>query len=262
MGFSGAWKVGAYRQPTIASPRDPHHSQPETGAGPQNWAQESGRAAPDALVTESTQAYALDHAAGGNPVSIAPHDQGVGYGAGLSWASAQAQADAAHLKDDGSLLQRKWSAPTERDGTYHVERYQWAPDDVPGGGLYPAGMPDLPPSPGMWQGLNRAQYPNRRVGHRITRWMDRSYARRDWGVEFRPVVVPNAYTPPAQPAVSGRNQYSSPFGAAQNTQTRIVTLIAPQTRRVPGAWDQSIRQDGTASSPYTADDAGFQSWSL
>ncbi len=262
MGYSKAWMSGAYRQPGIAAPRDPNHSQPEKDAGPLNWAQPTGHAVPEQAITESPDIYALDSSQGGLIYNPPGHDEGVGYGAGLSWAAASAQADAAHLHDDGSMAQRLWNAPTERDGQYHVDRYQWAPDDSPGGALYPAGMPDLPPSPGMWQGLNREQYPNRRVGHRITRWMDRSYARRDWGVEFRPVIVPNAYTAPPQPAVVSNNQYTSPFGAAQNANVRLVTLIAPQTRRAPAPWDEAIRVDGTAASPYTAADSGFQSWGL
>jgi hypothetical protein len=262
MGYSNAWRSQAYKAPAVASPRDPNHNQPEAQAGPLNWAQPTGHAVPDAAVTEASDIYALDSAQGGHPFTPDDHDTGIGYGAGLSWAAASAQADAAHLRDDGSLDARLWNAPTERDGTYHVDRYQWAPNDAPGGGLYPAGMPDLPASPQMWQGLNRAQYPNRRPGHRITRWVDRSYARRDWGVEFRPVVIPNAYTAPDQPPVAGRNQYSSNVGAAQNANVRLVTFIPPQTRRTPAPWDEALRVDGTAASPYTAADAGFQSWGL
>jgi len=262
VGYSNAWRTQAYQQPGIASPRDPNHSQPEAGAGPLNWAQPTEHAVPDQAVTEAPGIFALDSAPGGHPWTPDGPDAGVGYGAGLSWAAASAQADAAHLRDDGSIEQRLWNAPADRDGVQHVDRYQWLPDDAPGSGLRPAGMPDLPASPGMWQGLDRAQYPNRRVGHRITRWMDRSYARRDWHVEFRPVVIPNAYSAPPQGVVANGNQYTSPVPAAQSANVRLVTFIAPQSRRTPAPWDEPLRVDATEASPYAAADSGFQSWGL
>lgn len=263
MGYSNAWKTQAYSpHDGIASPRDPNHSQPEAGAGPLNWAQPTQHAVPDQAITEAPEIYALDSAAGGHPFSPAGHADGVGYGAGLSWAASNAQNDSAHLNNDGSMQQRLWNAPSDRDGVVRHDRYQWLPDEAPGSGLRPAGMPDLPASPQMWQGLDRAQYPNRRVGHRITRWVDRSFARRDWHVEYRPVVIPNAYTPPPQPVVANRTQYSSPFPAAQNANVRLVTFVAPQSRRTPAPWDEPLRVDATAASPYAAADSGFQSWGL
>lgn len=259
MGYSDAWRTGAYRQPAIAGARDPNHASPEPVVASDNWATGSAQSAVDHAVVEAPGIYALDSAPGGHPFTPPDHQFGVGYGAGLDFAASSAQNDAAHLIDEGSYQQRMWNYSPERDGSYNVDRLQMTYDDD---GLRPAGTPDLPAAPGMQQGLNRSEYPGRRVGHYITRWRDRSFARRTWDVEFRPVITPNAYTAPAKPAVAAGGPYVSPYGAAQNTQVRVLTAVAPQLRRTPAPWDQSITTDGTAASPYVAADAGFQAWGL
>lgn len=262
MVYTDAWRNRAvpYAQPKLGGtvPDALHRTPEDISDLKSNWAM-----APDSppvagtLLPTTTGDYTLDSAPGGPTFSPPGHDEGIGYGAGLSFAASVAQNDAGHLRDDGSIAARLPNPMGARDGAYHVDRYQWQVDT---NGARPAGTPDVPAAAGMWQGLNTTEYPNRRVGHRITRWRDRVYERRTWGVEFRPIIVPNAYTAPTLNPVTNGNQYTSPYGGAESVQVRVVNTTSPQLRRTPAPWDQSITQDPTTMSPYA--DPGFSSWSL
>lgn len=244
MGYSGAWKTRAYQPHDLqGTVPDVDHRRPTDHDRNRNWqnAPEQPPLAPTEIVDHT--GYALDAAPGGLVFNPAPHDQGVGYGAGLSFNESRAENESARNTDDGSIAWRKHEPPAWFDGFYHVDRMVNPLNNDEG--LRPAGTPDIPSSPGMSQGLNRAEYPNRRQGHYITRWRDRIFERRNWGVEFRPIVTPNAYTAPVQEANADRNQYVSPFGASQNANVRLVQSVAPQLRRSPTPWDESITTDGT-----------------
>lgn len=253
MGFSGAWRTGSYTRPPLQGTVPDHsHREPSQHDTGRNW-QRAPRG-PVLMPTDQVDhdSYTLDSAGGGLPWNPPGPHEGVGFGAGLSFAASSAQNDAAHLTDDGSYIPRAWQPAVERDGTYHVDRTQLQVD--------PAGIG----SPGwieLQRGLNPAAYPNRRTGHRIARWRDREYLRRTWDVEFRPIVTPNAYTAPALGAVSERNQYVSPFPDSVAAPVRVVNTTAPQMRRTPAPWDESITQDGASSgAPYS--DPSFHSWGL
>jgi hypothetical protein len=108
--------------------------------------------------------------------------------------------------------------------------------------------PVSPVNVDMQSWTDKSYYPNRRPGHYITRWRDRVYLRRNWNTEFRPVTTPNAYSAPPLAAISAGNQYTSPYADAVATDVRTVNTTAPQLRRTPSPWDESITSDGTASS--------------
>jgi hypothetical protein len=251
MGYRKAWANRPYQQPGIAGPRDPAHQNPSDHDTGRNW-----QTAPDspAIMPADTldeQAFTLDAAAGGYPWNPGGHEDGLGYGAGLSFAASMAQNNAARSTDDGSVVQRTWAPAADRDGDWNVDRYQWPVD------------PDGIGSPG-WidsqRGLSPDAYPNRRTGHRITRRRHRVFQRRSWDVEFRPIVTPNAYTAPPLTQVDERTKYVSPFPDSVAGGVRVVNTTAPQTRRTPGPWDESITQDGTVATPNA--EFGFQSWGL
>ena len=239
MGLSGTWKAQAYAQAPVVGARDPAHNDPQQLTPGRNWA--TAPASPPLMPVETVdnQAWTLDYASGGFPYAPPGHDTGVGYGPGLSWAASSAQNDAAHLTDDGSYIPRSWQAAQERDGTYNVDRIQF--ENQQSG-------PVSPDQVAMQSWTDRTYYPNRHTGHYITRWRDRVFERRNWGVEFRPIITPNAYTAPPLAAISQGNQYTSPYADAVATDVRTVNTTAPQLRRTPAPWDESITQDGTASS--------------
>jgi hypothetical protein len=257
-GYSGTWRSRAYRPPSLQGDvPNVNHLQPEKEDTPPNWAQSPATIPAETGIMETREIYSVDAAPGGPTYDPPSHSEGVGFGAGLSWAASQAQNDSAHMTDDGSIAARLPNPMGERDGTYHAERSQLLLEPA---GLAPAGTPDLPPAAGMWQGLNAAEYPNRMTGHRRWSWRDRVYERRTWSVEFPAVTTPNAYTAPDSSPVADGNAYTSPYAAAQSTQVRVVNTTAPQLRRTPGAWDQSITSDGTEYVPYQ--EPAFQSWGL
>lgn len=257
MAYSGAWKSGAYKQPSLqGTVPQLEHRQPVDHPTNANW--QNAPANPPVTPAEivSQGEFTLNSAPGGPTWTPGGRDFGPGYGAGLSWAASMAQNNAFRNTDDGSAEIRGTHPVVAFDGTYHVDRIQMEY----GGNLAPAGTPDIPSAPGMSQGLNVAEYPNRRVGHYIPRWRDRVYLRRNWNVEFRPIVVPNAFTAPAQQPYVAGNQYTSPFAAAQSTQVRVVNTTAPQMRRNPDPWDESITTDGTATNVAAIPDYGFASF--
>lgn len=258
MGYSGAWKSGAYKQPSLQGTAPAlEHRQPEDAPSGNNWqnAPDAPPVTPAEIVSQGE--FTLNSAPGGLTWIPAGHDFGPGFGAGLSWAASMAQNASFHEADDGSVAAREVRPAVARDGEYHVDRLQMQYDID---GLRPAGTPDLPAAPGMRQGLNAAEYPNRRTGYRIMRWRDRVFQRRDWNVEFRPIVIPNAYAAPPQAAVKAGNKYTSPFGAAQSAQVRVVNTVAPQMRRSPSPWDESITQDGTTGNVAAIPGYGFASF--
>jgi hypothetical protein len=257
MAYSGAWKTGAYKQPSLqGTVPQLEHRQPVDTVVNANWqnAPQNPPLPPEEIVHQGD--FTLDSAPGGPTWIPGGHDFGPGYGAGLSWAAAMAQNNAYRNTDDGSIEARSTEPVVAFDGEYHVDRLQMQY----GGNLAPAGTPDLPAAPGMAQGLNTAEYPNRRVGHYIPRWRDRVYLRRNWNVEFRPIVVPNAYTAPKQQPYADGNPYTSPYAAAQTTQVRVVNTVAPQTRRNPDPWDESITTDGTSVNVANIPNYGFASF--
>ena len=262
MAYSGAWKSGKYQQPSLqGSVPALEHRQPEDteSAGTRNW-QNAPEDPPIESGLEERTAFTVDATPGGPVFSPPGHDFGIGAGSGYqSWAASQAQGRSYAAHDDGSgFLTADSKLLMAQDGTYHVDRVQMIyPDED---GIRPAGTPDLPIAPGMSQGLNRAAYPNRRIGHYTPRWWDRVYERRSWNTEFRPVVVPNAYTAPTQGANPDGNQYTSPYAAAQSTNVRVVTTSAPQMRRTPTPWDESITVDGTSGNVAGQPDYGFASF--
>jgi hypothetical protein len=250
MGLSGTWKARAYQQPAVAGARDPAHAQPSQHDTGRNWQTAPANPAEPPREIVDDAALTLDYAPGGPVYNPPGPSQGVGAGAGLSFAASSAQNDAAHNTDDGSYLPRATVPAAERDGTYHVDRMQNQTDVAAIG------------SPGwveQQRQLNPEYYPNRRVGHYIKRFRDRVFERRTWGVEFRPIITPNAYTAPPLSAVEQRNQYVSPYADSVATNVRVVNVTAPQLRRTPSAWDESITVDGTAQAPA---DPGFVSWGL
>lgn len=253
MSYSNAWREQArYKPPAVASPRLVDHRHPSDHDTGRNWQNAPQNPAVPPLEVVDNQALTLDSAPGGYPWDPPGHAQGVGYGAGLAFASSVAQNDAARSTDDGSLISRTWQPAVDRDGEYHVDRQQLAIDPA---GIGSQAQIDL------GKQLNPQAYPNRRVGHRISRWRDRVYQRRTWSVEFRPIVTPNAYTAPALSQLDARSKYVSPYGDAVATNVRVVNTTAPQMRRTPGPWDESITVDGTAGSPYA--EPGFSSvWGL
>lgn len=251
MGYSKAWSSGAYRQLPIASPRNPAHLTPSDHDVGRNW--QHAPQAPALMPTDTIDsgAFTLDSAAGGLPWTPPGHNDGVGYGAGLSFAASAAVNDAAHARNDGSVESRTWAPMGERDGAYHVDRMQLDVDV------------DAIGSPG-WvahqRQLDRTYYPNRRTGHRIQRYRDRVFLRRTWGVQFRPIVTPNAYTAPPLTNLDTRSKYVSPYADSATRAVRTVQTTAPQTRRSPAPWDESITKDGAASS--IAHDPAFVAWGL
>ncbi len=251
MGYSRAWSTRPYQQPAMVGTLDPQHRQPTGEDAGQNW--QAAPAAPPLTPPDQVDdaAFSLDAAAGGYPWNPPGHSQGVGFGAGLSFAASSAQNDAARNTPDGSYLPRVWQPAVDRDGEYHVDRQQWHVDTA---GIGSQAQVDL------GKQLNPAAYPNRRTGHYITRWRDRVYERRNWGVEFRPIVVPNAYSAPPLAALPGRSRYNSPYPDAVATNVRVVNTAAPQMRRTPKPWDQSVTQDGTVGSPWS--DPSFNAWGL
>lgn len=257
MGYSDAWKTGKYRQASLQGTVPAlEHRQPVDTVTNANWqnAPDNPQLPPDEVVSQGD--FTLNSAPGGPVYSPPGHEFGPGYGAGLSWAVSMAENNSFRSTDDGSVLARTTEPAVARDGQYHVDRLQMEY----GGNLAPAGTPDLPAAPGMSQGLNLAEYPNRRVGHYIPRWRDRVFLRRNWNVEFRPIVVPNAYTAQPQHAIAAGNQYTSPFGAAQTAQVRVVNATAPQMRRNPNPWDESITTDGTTQNVSAIPTYGFASF--
>lgn len=258
MAYSGAWKTGAYRQASLQGTAPAlEHRQPVDFVDNANWqnAPENPPLPPAEIVHKGQ--FTLDSAPGGPTWHPPGHEFGPGYGAGLAWAVSVAQNNSYRNTDDGSVLARHTEPAVDRDGKYNVDRLQMQYD---ADGLRPAGTPDVPAAPGMWTGLDAGKYPNRRTGHRIMRWRDRVYERRTWGVEFRPIVVPNAYTAPGQQPYASGNQYTSPFAGAQSTQVRVVNATAPQMRRNPNPWDESITQDGTTQNVSNLPNYGFASF--
>jgi hypothetical protein len=251
MGYSKAWARGAYKQPAIASARDPDHRSPGTEDTGKNW--QAGPSSPAVMPVQTIDntSFSLDAAPGGIPWNPAGPDTGVGFGAGLSYAASSAQNDAARSSDDGSVSSRLWQAPADRDGQYHVDRVQLVMDDT---GLDHQAQIDL------GKQLNRQAYPNRRTGHRITRWTDRVYERRNWSTEFRATITPTAYTAPPLTQVDQRSKYVSPYPDAVAANVRVMNTVGPQLRRTPKPWDQTVTQDGTASSPWA--DPTFTAWGL
>jgi|SRR6185312_2225329 len=256
MSYSGAWKSGAYRQASLQGTVPAlEHREPVDETDNANWQNAPADPPIEAEIQHKGQ-FTLDAAPGGPTWAPAGHDFGPGYGAGLSWAVSMAQNNTYRHTDDGSVRARHTEPAVDRDGEYHVDRIQMEY----GGNLAPAGTPDLPAAPGMSQGLDTAKYPNRHVGHYIPRWRDRVFQRRDWGVEFRPVVVPNAYVAPEQLPYQAGNQYTSPYAGAQSTRVRVVNATAPQMRRTPSPWDESITQDGTTQNVSSLPNYGFASF--
>lgn len=243
MGLSGTWRTQAYAQAPVVGARDPAHNDPAQQTTGRNWS--TAPPTPALMPTETIdgQDYTLDSAPGGLPWTPAGHDDGVGYGPGLSWAASSAQNDAAHLADDGSYIPRMWQPAVDRDGEYHVDR--WSFD-------YETQGPVSPVNVAMQSWTDPTYYPNRRPGHIITRWRDRVYERRNWNTEFRPIVIPNAYSAPGVGAITDGNQYTSPYPNAVATDVRTVNTTAPQLRRTPAPWDESITSDGTAQVDHPA----------
>lgn len=253
MSYSKSWTRGVGRAaPAGVAPINPDHKSPQPDHPGRNWT--LAPAAPPVMPVETidNNAFTLDAAAGGLPWQPPGHDQGIGFGAGLSYAASSAQNDAARSTDDGSYLPRAWQPAVDRDGAYHVHREQLVMTDT---GLDHQAQIDL------GKQLNRASYPGRRApGHRIYRTRDRVFERKTWSVSFRPIVTPNAYTAPALTQMDDRTKYVSPYGDSVATTVRVVAPVAPQLRRTPHAWDQSVTQDGTAANPWS--DGAFQSWGI
>jgi hypothetical protein len=261
MAYSNAWRSRAYQQIDLQGTVPAlEHREPQDLQTNRNWQnapQDPNIPEPGSQVLDPG-AFAVNSAPGGPVYNPPGHDFGVGYGAGLDWATAMAQNNSARETDDGSYLPRHTLPVVSFDGKYNVSRMVMPyPDED---GLRPAGTPDIPAAPGMQQGLNRNEYPNRRQGHYTTRWRDRVYTRRTWDVEFRPVITPNAYTAPEQQPVANGNQYTSPYAAAQTVTTRNVLVTAPQLRRTPNAWDESITVDGTDQNAAAGNNYGFASF--
>lgn len=260
MAYSNAWRTRAYQQPSLQGTVPAlEHREPVDTQTNRNWqnAPENPPLVPIEQVDRTD--FTVDSSPGGLVFFPPGHSEGVGYGAGLDFASSQAQNDYARSKDDGSYGVRRVHPMVAFDGEYHVDRQQMVYDED---GIRPAGTPDLPSAPGMSQGLNRAEYPNRYTGHYISRWRDRVFERRNWNVEFRPIVVPNSYSAPDTMAVPNGNQYTSPYAMAQTTNVRIVNTTSPQLRRTPSPWDESITQDGTTQNAAATPDYGFGNWGL
>lgn len=258
-GYTGVWRSQAYKRPPLqGNVPEAGHSQPQDQEDQKpNWTQTAAQQPIETGIMENREFWSIDMAPGGPVYEPPSHSEGVGYGAGLTDAASQAQNESARMTDDGSIAARLPNPMGARDGVYHTSREQLLLDAA---GLAPAGTPDIPSAPGMWQGLNAAEYPNRMTGHRRWSWRDRSWPRRDWQVEYPPIITPNAYTAPDTYAIENGNSYTSPYAAAQTTQVRVVNATAPQMRRTPDAWDQSITSDGTEYAPF--EDPAFQSWGL
>lgn len=254
MSYSNAWRRQAYQQAAVAQPRDPAHNDPEQITPGRNWATapDNPNLMPRDGVTDQ-DIYTLDSAGGGLPYTPPDHADGVGYGAGLDFAASAAQNAQARDDGDGSYLPRTWNAMGDRDGEYHVDRDQFD---------YQTTGPVSPVQVGMQSWTDPTYYPNRRPGHMIKRWRDRVFERKTWQTEFRAVVIPNAYTAPPLAAVANGNQYTSPYPDAVATNVRVVNTTAPQLRRTPAPWDESITQDGTVQPAAGPPDPGFQSWGL
>lgn len=253
MGYSKGWARGVGR-PSSAGvrPINPDHKNPQPDHPARNWT--TAPASPNVMPVETIDntAFSLDAAAGGLPWQPPGHNQGLGFGAGLSFAASSAQNDAARNTDDGSYLPRVWQPAVARDGQYHVHRQQLILDDA---GLDHQAQVDL------GKQLNRQAYPGRRApGHRIYRTRDRVFERKTWAVSFRPIVTPNAYTAPPLSQLDDRTKYVSPYGDAVATNVRVVNTTAPQLRRTPHAWDQSVTKDGTTTNPWSGTE--FQSWGI
>lgn len=261
MAYSGAWRSGAYKQPSLAGsvPALDHREPQDQPNSSDNW-----KTAPDNPPLPPAEviddfAFSVDQSAGG-PVFQPPkaHETPAsGVSSVRVGPGPVLPPNAAHMGDDGSYAARRYHAPVLQDGKYSNGQLQMSYDVA---GLRPAGTPDLPVAPGMQQQLNPSEYPNRRVGHFFQRLTDRVFQRVQWNVEYRPVVVPNAYTATPAAASGTQNQYTSPYAPAQSTQVRVVNTVAPQMRRTPDPWDESITVDGTEQNVSAIPDYGFASF--
>lgn len=258
MAYSGAWRSGAYKQPSLAGsiPALDHREPQDEPNSADNWktAPDNPPLPPVEMVDDF--AFTVDQSPGG-PVylPVEGHDiQYTGVPSVRVGPGPVLPPNTVHQNDDGSYAARRYKAPVLQDGTYSNGQLQMSYDVA---GLRPAGTPDLPVAPGMQQQLNPNEYPNRRVGHFFQRLTDRVFQRVQWDVEYRPVIVPNAYTATQAGPAAQQNQYTSPYAPSQTVDVRVVNTVAPQLRRTPDPWDESITVDGTEQNVAAIPDYGF-----
>lgn len=251
MAWQGGWKtlakVPASQFSRTGTIPDAQHDNPSANPGDRrpNWVTEGGRY--EYMPPELIEDVPLNDARGGGLVDGEPqsHDYGIGVGAGLPLMESMAQNAAGHATDLGSVAARKYTVPSDQDGTWSRRL-----DAMPRDGEYGSqGNIDLQKTSLPATSPNAADRESKR---QVSLW-DRVFMRLTYQTDHRPLTVPTAYTAqPQPPASQGGQVASSPYATAATARVRVVNAIAPQLRRAPGPWDESMTVEGSdQGSGYT-----------
>lgn len=183
---------------------------------------------------------------GGGPVDHTPedHSYGVGVSPGLTQAESRALMLPWHEDDQGAVAARQWQPTTDRqpgEGPHAAVLY-----DTPGDGDSPETL--------QYErtGVGQSIDPFARVGKRIKRWWDRYIDMHRYGVEYRPMVIRNAYTGREQPPVPDGTQLDSPWPTPGPFRATADAFVNPQLRRTPSPWDEPLTTDGMGTSELGA----------
>jgi hypothetical protein len=169
---------------------------------------------------------------------------------------SQAQSGYWHSLDDGAVAAQAYVHPIMRDGTPHVDLVL---DEI--------GHGDSPQTTRLkitGVGAPEDKGLSRRAS-RIQRWYDRYIDMHRYPVVQRPLAETYSRPQRGQVAVPDGNQYDSPYNTYPSqlglgTNDRFVGQLV---RRAPGAWDEPVSSDGTASTIAGANAGyGLTNWGL
>jgi hypothetical protein len=248
---TGAWKKQRNKEVRVPlqAPIDPDHSNPENQAQVL-WNDTTG--APSLPVDVEGGQFEQGNVVGG-PLDMTPQDHDFGYGVEPGFTTEQAQAVRGYAGelDYGSVAQRLYAAPEDRDGHYDVSVVSNHPLD----GTSPETV-DIrwntgvgSPNDSLYGGQS---HPNKR----IQRWRDRYIDMHWWGVDMNPSVARHSRGTAVLPEVANRNQYVS------DEEGHVIlhpdNWEVPQERRTPRAWDESMTVDGSEQ----PDSFGLGNWGL
>lgn len=244
-----------YQAVPIQAPPDPEHLRPtDQQFVDMDPIWREGGTPPPTLPLAYTSDYGVAAiVAPGGPIDHTPrsHAYGVGVGPGLTTDQAAEIRDEWGNVDQGDLAARQYVPMTDRIGNTTAALL----DDTPGHG-------DSPQTNLLKiTGVGGTDDPYARTGKRLQRtWANWPWDMHRYAVEQRPQSYRGALPPKAQPAVSGANQYNSPFANAASgfylTQPTD-QFVVPQERRTPEPWDQALTVQGTV---YAAEQ--ITSWGL
>ncbi len=240
--YSGSWARSAAAAPVVPvhGPLDPQHDKPDPnpnlapGQVPVWRNAAPAPVLPDALMPMATP----ELSSGFGPVDHTPDDPqfGMGAGHGLTTLEAQDLSGAWHNVDEGAVAAHAWVHPLNSDTTVHLDVIP----DMIGDGASPQTL--------QYEstGVGVPTDPGARRASRIRRWYQRYIDMHRYTVDRRPSLPLS--TAPQQISAGGNSPYVSPFPTSTGFYAAPPDrFVAPQTRRAPGAWDESLATDGTAA---------------